>query len=82
MYLYLLIVAAILMVAGLVLAFFSLREKKVEAPRFPTSNPRLWFTPIWKQKDWFTPSGFRKYALRCSLMGSGAFLGLVTRLLH
>lgn len=80
MYLFLLIAGLIFMVSGMVLALLSLREKKAEAPSFPSFNPRLWFTPIWKQKEWFTPSGYRKYALGALLIGLGAFMGLVTSL--
>lgn len=78
MHLFLLIVAVIFMVSGLVLRFLSFREKTAEAPSFLSFNPRLWVTPIWKHRDWFTPSGHRKFVLGCALITSGALIYLAT----
>jgi hypothetical protein len=80
MYLFLLIAAVIFMVCGIVLRLVSFREKKAEAPSFWSFDPRLWITPIWKHRDWFTPSGYRKFVLGSSLITSGALIYLVTRL--
>jgi hypothetical protein len=80
MYTLLLIAGLVFMVSGIVLTLMSLREKKAGSPRLPSFNPRLWFTPIWKQREWFTPSGYRKYMLGALLIGLGAFMSLVTSL--
>jgi hypothetical protein len=80
LYLLWLIAQLVLIVSGLIFMFWSLREKRAEAPRFPSFNPRLWFTPIWKQRDWFTPSGYRKLVIGSRLMGLGLLMGLVTLL--
>jgi hypothetical protein len=82
MYLFVLIAAVIFMLSGMVLRLLSFREKEPKASSFLSLNPRLWFTPIWKRRDWFTPSGYRKYVLGCSLITSGALMYLVTMLLR
>ena len=82
MYLFLLIAAVIFMVSGMVPRLLSFREKEAKAPSFLSLNPRLWFRPIWKHRDWFTPSGYRKFVLGASLITSGALMYLVTMLLR
>jgi hypothetical protein len=73
---YSLAVSVILMATGLVLFFLALRYRTPECP--PLFSFRLKnLKPIWKQKEWFTPKGYRLTVWSSVTAGTGALLGVI-----
>jgi hypothetical protein len=72
-------VALTLMLSGVALSLLALRYRTQEAPRLTsirTYHPRNW-KPIWKQRVWFTPVGFRYYSVGTTLIVIGGLLGAI-----
>lgn len=69
-------VSVILMSTGLVLFFLALRHRTPECP--PLFSFRLKnLKPIWKQKEWFTPKGYRLSVWSSITVDAGALLGAI-----
>jgi hypothetical protein len=60
--------------AGGALFFYAgLFQRAPGAPHMPTFNVRMW-KPMWKQRDWFTPLGFKLYWIGYGLFAVGGVM--------
>ncbi len=71
-------IAVMFMICGVILRFVSYRDKSPEAPNFWSWSPRLWISPIWRHREWFSRAGYRKFVVGSSLITVGALLYLGT----
>lgn len=72
-------IALVLLLSGVILWMLALRHRTSEAPSLATIrayHPRNW-KPVWKQRLWFTPVGFRYYLLGTTLIVMGGLLGAI-----
>jgi len=73
------LLALAMVVSGIVCWFLALRHRTSEAPSLVllrVYHPRNW-KPIWKQRQWFTPVGFRYYWIGTTLIVAGGLLAAI-----
>ncbi len=73
------ILQLIMLITGIVLWIVAIKNRKEDAPSLKavdTYHPRNW-KPIWMQKSWFTPFGFKLYLIGATLIVASGVLRLV-----
>ena len=68
-----------LLLIGIVLWVLALRHRSPEAPSMgslSTYHPRHW-KPIWKQRSWFSPQGYRYYLVGTTFIVVGGLFGAI-----
>jgi hypothetical protein len=79
-----LVVASFMIIFGgiaiLIAALFFRTEHSPSFSRLRTHDPRNWLTPIWKQREWFTTTGFVLYIGGTVVFVGGCATSLILRL--
>lgn len=65
-----------LLVIGLIIWPMALKYRTASCP--PLFPPKISnFKPLWKQKDWFTPKGYKLSLMSAAFIGIGALLSAI-----
>ena len=64
------------LITGIVIWPMALKHRTAICP--PLFPPNISsFKPVWKQKDWFTPKGYKLSLMSAALIGFGALLSAI-----
>jgi hypothetical protein len=67
------IVALSAMLSAFVLLMRAMWQRRPEAPSVSETHLKYWFVPIWKQRGWYTGTGYRCVIL-AGILFFGSFL--------
>jgi hypothetical protein len=75
------LLALVMILTGVMLALIARSNHRTEkCPPVLSYNPKHW-KPVWMQKEYFTPTGFRLWISGTMLISGGALLALLTSVL-